>query len=114
MRIVAADLRGSGRFAPIDPGTFAEKVLDIDAIPQFADWRGINAQALVAGRFASQPHGRLRVEFRLWDVATGQQLSGRQYAVAADRWRLVAHLIADAIYERLTGQAGHFEENGRN
>ena len=36
--------------------------------PRFADWRVINAQALVNGAVTVQPDGRLRVEFRLWDV----------------------------------------------
>jgi TolB protein len=113
-QIVASDLRESGLFAPIDPGRFAEKILDIDAVPQFSDWRAVHAQALVTGRFVSQPDGRLKVEFRLWDVASGQQLAGSQYSTTADRWPLVPHIIADAVYERLTGQAVHFEGNRRN
>ena len=40
----------------------------------FADWRAINAQALVTGRITRQGDGRLKAEFRLWDVSRGQQL----------------------------------------
>ena len=48
-------------------------------MPRFADWRAINAQALVTGRITRQSDGRLKAEFRLWDVFAGQQLDGQQY-----------------------------------
>jgi len=53
--------------------------------------------------------GRLRVEFRLWDVFAGQQMTGLAYFTALPNWRRIAHLISDAIYQRLTGEAGYFD-----
>ena len=107
-QIIAANLQRSGLFAPIDPAAHLEKISTIDTLPRFADWRQINAQALVTGR-VSQSDGRLKAEFRLWDVFAGQQLRGEQYNTTADNWRRIAHIISDAIYERITGEKGYFD-----
>ena len=77
--IISNNLQRSGLFAPIDPAAFIEKISNSDAVPRFPDWRAINAQALVTGRITRQPDGRLKAEFRLWDVFAGQQLAGKQY-----------------------------------
>jgi hypothetical protein len=107
-QIIGANLQRSGLFAPIDPAAFIEKFTTIDTLPRFPDWRLINAQALVTGR-VTQGEGRLKAEFRLWDVFAGQQLHGQQYTTTADNWRRIAHIISDAIYERLTGDKGYFD-----
>ena len=107
--VVAADLKRSGLFAPIDRGAFIEKISNPDVAPRFEDWKVINAQALVTGRVTQEADGRLRAEFRLWDTFAGQQLSGEQFFASQANWRRVAHIISDAIYERLTGEKGYFD-----
>jgi TolB protein len=107
-QIISSNLQRSGLFAPIDPAAFIEKISSIDNLPRFADWRAINAQALVTGRI-TQGESRLKAEFRLWDVFAGAQLHGQQYTTTADNWRRIAHIISDAIYERLTGEKGYFD-----
>jgi TolB protein len=108
-QVVTANLKRSGLFAPIDPAAYIEKIGNIDAVPRFDDWRVINAQALVTGRLTRQGDGRLKAEFRLWDVFAGQQLMGQQYFTTPDNWRRISHIISDAIYERLTGEKGYFD-----
>jgi TolB protein len=108
-QVITANLKRSGLFAPIDPAAYIERVSNIDALPRFPDWRTINAQALVTGRITRQGDGRLKSEFRLWDVASAEQLTGAQYFTAPDIWRRVAHIISDAIYQRLTGESGYFD-----
>ncbi|WP_410170486.1 Tol-Pal system beta propeller repeat protein TolB [Aurantimonas coralicida] len=107
--VVQADLKRSGLFAPIDRAAFIQSGLTTDTTPSFKDWTVINAQALVVGRVSPEADGRLRVEFRLWDTFAGQQLDGQQFYTNPENWRRVAHIIADAIYERLTGEKGYFD-----
>jgi TolB protein len=108
-QVITANLRRSGLFAPIDPAAYIERVSSIDSVPRFPDWRAINAQALVTGRMTRQNDGRLKAEFRLWDVFAGQQLMGQQYFTTPENWRRISHIISDAIYERLTGEKGYFD-----
>ena len=107
--VIANDLKSSGLFAPIGKGAFIEKVSNPDVSPRFEDWRVINAQALVIGRVVEEGDGRLRAEYRLWDTFAGEQMAGEQYFTNRDNWRRVAHIIADAIYQRLTGEKGYFD-----
>lgn len=108
-RVVEADLRRSGLFAPLDKTTFLEKGLTSSSSPSFANWTVLNAQALVTGTVSQEADGRLKAEFRLWDVYAGKQMSGQQFFTSPKNWRRVAHIIADAIYERLTGEKGYFD-----
>ena len=111
--IITNNLKRSGLFAPIDPAAFTEKITNSDAVPRFADWRVINAQALATGRITKQPDGRLKAEFRLWDVFAGQQLDGKQYFTTPDNWRRIAHIISDAIYSTADRREGLFRQPHR-
>ena len=107
--VIAADLKRSGFFTPIDKAAFIQKITNPDAAPRFEDWKSINAQALVSGRVTKEADGRLRAEFRLWDTYGGTQLIGQQFYTRPENWRRVAHIIADAVYEKLTGEKGYFD-----
>jgi len=108
-QIITNNLKRSGLFNPLDPAAYLERITNIDVPPQFQNWRTINAQALITGRVTRQGDGRLKAEFRLWDVPAGQQLTGQQYATAMESWRRISHIISDQVYERLTGEKGYFD-----
>jgi TolB protein len=108
-QIITANLKRSGLFAPIDQAAFIEKITNTDVQPRYPDWRAINAQALVTGRVTRQADGRIKAEFRLWDVFGAAQLAGQQYFSIPDNFRRIAHIISDQIYERLTGEKGYFD-----
>lgn len=107
--VVAADLERSGFFRRIDPRRHPQTPDAMAAQPDFAAWRAVDAQALVTGRVAVAGADTLAVEFRLWDVFLGSQLAGFRYTLARGLWRRAAHRIADAVYERLTGERGWFD-----
>ena len=103
--IVRADLERSGLFRAIDTGA---ALLDETSSPSMSEWRNRNADALLAGSVMKLADGRYDVRYRLWDVVKGADLGGQSYAVDANDLRLAAHRIADAVYERLTGEKGVF------
>jgi TolB protein len=108
-QVITNNLKRSGLFAPIDPAAFIEKITNVDVVPQFANWKTVNAWVLVTGCMTRQGDGRLKTEFRLWDVATGQQLAGQRYFASPEDWRRIGHMISDQIYERLTDEKGYFD-----
>ena len=108
-KVLSADLERSGLFRPLDPGAFPEKAIDVSVQPKLDAWKTAGAQALVNGQATVAPDGRLRVDFRLWDVGSQQQLIGLQFTATQDNWRRVAHKIADQVYEKLTGEKGYFD-----
>jgi len=108
-KVISSDLERSGLFRPIDRNAFIQNSAEIGTLPRFGDWRVINAQALVQGRVELVEDGRLRVEFRLWDVFAEQQMVGLAYFTIPQNWRRVAHIISDAIYKRITGEEGYFD-----
>ena len=107
--VVSGNLERSGLFKPVDKSAFLQKPKSLQVQPRFSDWRVINAQALVNGSVKLQPDGRLRVEFRLWDVFAEAQMTGLAYFTEPNNWRRVAHIISDAIYKRITGESGYFD-----
>jgi TolB protein len=106
--VISADLDRSGLFRP-NERAFIQPQIPMDSLPKFADWRVLNAPALVYGRATAAGDGRLKIEFRLWDVFAEQQLAGLAYFTAPANWRRIAHIIADAIYKRITGEEGYFD-----
>lgn len=103
--IVQADLERSGQFRGIDA---SKANLDESSRPDFSLWRQQSADSLLTGSVSRLADGRLDVRYRLWDVVRGQDLGGQSFAVTPTETRLVAHRIADAVYERLTGEKGVF------
>lgn len=108
-RVVAADLERSGLFRPIDKKAFIAQPEGLAVTPLFNNWKPLNAQALVVGEIGIEPNGALRASFRLWDVFSEDQMTGLSLTTTQANWRRVAHIIADTIYERVTGEVGYFD-----
>ena len=108
-KVISADLERSGFFAPIDPNAFIQTSLDVNVQPDYPNWTVINAQALANGHAFIDADGRLQVDFRLWDIFGQKQLLGQSMTATPENWRRIAHKIADAIYEKLTGEEGYFD-----
>jgi len=106
--VVGADLDRSGLFRIIDRKAYFKTTVGA-ARPNFKNWSAIGSQALVTGTLEYQVDGRIKVEFRLWDVLGNSQMLGLRYFTSPKNWRRIAHLMSDAIYKRLTGENGYFD-----
>jgi TolB protein len=107
--VIKADLVRSGLFSAIDEKAFIDIERSIDTKPIFGNWRLLKTQALSQGKVEIEGSNRLKVQFRLWDVFAEQQMVGQVYSTVAENWRRIAHIIADSIYKRVTGENGYFD-----
>ena len=108
-QVITADLESSGLFRAIDPRAFIQSRDSLRKGPNFASWRILNTQLLMKGDILRMADGRLRVEFRLFDVIQEKQMTGLAFFVTQENWRRSAHKIADIIYKRVTGEDGYFD-----
>ncbi|MGB2202053.1 MAG: Tol-Pal system beta propeller repeat protein TolB [Pseudooceanicola atlanticus] len=109
-RVVAQDLMGTGLFREIPPDAHIARITSFSSPVQYADWKAINAQALITGAVSVGAGGALTVKFRLYDVFSGQEMgSGLQFNGTTSGWRRMAHKVADAVYSRITGEGPYFD-----
>ena len=108
-RVVAADLSGTGLFREIPKGAYISTVTNFNSPVQYADWKAINAQALIVGAVHVSGN-KVTVKFRLFDVFSGAALGdGLQFGGTTTSWRRMAHKVADAAYSRITGEGAYFD-----
>lgn len=107
--VILSDLAGSGLFREIPASAHLASVSNFDSPIQFADWKAINAQALITGA-VNVSGNKISVKFRLFDVLAQSALGdGLQFDATKNSWRRMAHKVADAVYSRLTGESGYFD-----
>ena len=106
--VISDNLERSGLFLPLDNKAFIQDTESLANQPRFEDWKVIKAQHLIAGKILKKEN-KISVEFRLYDVFSQKQLIGKKYETSEKNWRRVAHIISDAIFERITGEGGYFD-----
>ncbi|MEW5836786.1 MAG: Tol-Pal system beta propeller repeat protein TolB [Pseudomonadota bacterium] len=106
--VIRNDFNRSGTFRALDKGEIVEtpsRGADI----HFATWRLLKQDYIVVGHVKNAGNGLVQVAYELWDVNKAQSLLSQSMPrVPAAELRGVAHQIADAIYEKITGVRGAF------
>ncbi len=107
--VVGTDLVSSGLFDLISPSAFIQKEDSLKKEgPRFADWRLLKTRFLLTGEIKDGWGGKVTIEFSLYDVITGQKMVSLSMEGDKTKWRKIAHMIADAIYSRVTNESGYF------
>ncbi len=107
--VILHDLESTGLFDMVPTKSFIQTDLTLEMTPRYQDWKLIKVEALVNGRVAKEADGSVSVGFRLWDVYAESMMVASAMKTKKQHWRRIAHLIADAIYKRITGESGYFD-----
>ncbi|MDV3467843.1 Tol-Pal system beta propeller repeat protein TolB [Stenotrophomonas sp. C3(2023)] len=105
--VIRADLDRSGQFRTLPEAQIVERPTRGGDI-QFPTWRALKQNYIVVGRVLDAGAGAFRVEYELYDVPKGERLLGLAMTARGNAMRDVAHQMADAIYEKITGVRGAF------
>ena len=106
--VVENDLKRTGLFHIINHDAFPEFV-KMNEMPNFTSWAAIKAKALVQASIQPDGKDKYKLEFYLWDVNGQEQIEAQSLVASKKSVRRLAHIMADAIYERLTGEVGYFD-----
>jgi len=105
-QVLYDDLNFEREFALIPRDTYATipRATSFADVP-FARWRELNTDGLVVGTVEKVGNG-VRVQARLFEVASQKQAFGQEYTGSAANPRLYAHTIADEIHQQQRGLTG--------
>ncbi|MFA7187988.1 MAG: Tol-Pal system beta propeller repeat protein TolB [Alphaproteobacteria bacterium] len=106
--IVENDLKSTGLFRIIKPAAHPQMV-KMGEMPEFQDWAAIKAQVMVQSKLTKTEDGKYRLQFYVWDITGQEQIEAQVLVAQKKSVRRLAHIMADAIYERLTGESGYFD-----
>ena len=107
--IVANDLQGSALFRRIDPAAYLQDAASAAEEPRFSEWRIIDSQILLAGTIRGGDGVTMVLDVRVWDVYGQREMAGIRLNGSVSLARRMAHVVADRIYTRLTGEEGYFD-----
>ena len=104
--IVAADLRNSGQFAPINESNMLSTPHAASEV-YYRDWRFLGADYLLVGNITN-PGDVYQVQYELFDVVRERRMTGETLRGVSSQMRDIAHEISDVVYEQITGVRGAF------
>lgn len=107
-KVVEDDLRRTGIFHIVNHNAFPEYA-KMDSVPSFKSWAAIKARVLVQSKLTKMADGKYQLDFFVWDINGKEQIEAQSLVASKKSVRRLGHIMADAIYERLTGEVGYFD-----
>ncbi len=105
--IIETDLRSTAQFIPLKEDVFPSQPGSGNEI-DFAKWRQVGTDTIVVGRMKAKEDGNYQIQFQLFDIHRGKQLSGYSIPATPKTLRKIAHQISDIVFEKLIGIKGAF------
>lgn len=105
--VVFRDLDFSYLFEPVRPDTLYMRIMGSTEIDQ-RGWRHLGAEYLIQGE-VQLSGGDISVEYALRDVSTDRQVFRRRLRARRGTARLLAHTLADEVYQELARTPGIFQ-----
>lgn len=106
--VVEKDLKSTGLFRIVSHNALPEFV-KMGEMPDFNLWAAIKTQVLVQATLSADGKNKYKLEFYVWDINGKEQIEAQSLISSRKSARRLAHIMADAIYERLTGEIGYFD-----
>jgi TolB protein len=106
-KVVAADLRRSGRFQPLSEDRMQERPVAPEQV-QFGIWQALGQDYIAIGQVQRIGGGDYQADFHVLDVIRGTTLTSYKLPFRAADARRAAHRIADVIYQAILGEPGAF------
>ena len=107
-KVIDHDFKTSGLFKLINEKAFIQGPASLLEKVRFADWRVLKAQFLLTINVSRGIFSGLEVTFKLYDVMRGQEVLSQTIKGDQENWRRLAHIVADKVYHRITGEDGYF------
>ena len=104
------DFTSAGIFQVLDRASFlspASEGVELGSI-KFANWSNVGAELLFKVQVAETGGGAVRADLRAYNVVAGTEQFKLSESGQSANVRRVAHVLADRVYEKLTGEPGPF------
>lgn len=107
--IVAADLRNSGKFNPLDTSSLPQKPATAAEVAPAA-WTALGIDVVVVGQMQPSADGSYMVSYQLVDTSgnPGEILAQNQFKATRKWLRWLAHAVSNESFEKMTGIKGAF------
>lgn len=107
--VIRKDLESTCLFRSVSEDAFMQKMDTILTDPTYNLWKIINVQYLVNIELKPYNDGIIDVTLVLYDVASKSKIRTISAYAKENDWRKMAHMMANGIYERVTGEKGYFD-----
>ena len=110
--VITNDLNRSGLFSSIDISGVSDYPIDEREV-NFSNWAALQSQFIVVGKVDAigRSNSQMQVKWSLIDIFKEKTVLSVAIKGQPSQYRVIAHRIADTIYEKLTGSKGVFDTN---